>query len=44
VMLLLIAWSLFVPGRSVPGSDLSQDFDNTLLAAADQEQPADYSW
>lgn len=43
--LLLAALSLFAaPGKS-PGSDISQDFENTVLAAADLEQPpADTLW
>ena len=43
--LLLGALSLFTtPGKS-PSSDISQDFENTVLAAADLEQPpADILW
>lgn len=44
VALLLIAWSfLNTPSSAVPGgSDLSQDFENTVLAAATVDQtPAD---
>jgi len=44
VMLLLSAWSVFAPGAHSPATDLSQDFENTLLAAADPEQPADSAW
>ena len=44
VMLLLSAWSFFVPNTATPSNDLSQDFENTLLAAVDQEPPADSSW
>jgi hypothetical protein len=44
VMLLLGAWSLFTPPASPPANDLSQDLENTLLAAADQDQPADSTW
>ncbi len=41
IMVLLSAWSFFAPA-SPPASDLSQDLENTILAAADQEQaPAD---
>ena len=42
IMLLLGAWSFFGPtGNSVRG-DLSQDFENAVLAAVDQE--TDSSW
>ena len=41
IMLLLGAWSLFVTRSSAPGSDLSQQLEQTLLAAADQDQPSD---
>jgi hypothetical protein len=42
LMLLLSAWSLLSPaGGSSSGTDLSQDFENTVLAAVDPEQPAD---
>jgi hypothetical protein len=41
IMLLLAAWAAFAPGTNAPSSDLSQEFENTLLAAADQDQPAD---
>jgi|SRR5882672_9549875 len=44
IMVLLGAWSLLVPASTVPGVDLSQQFENTVLAAADQEQPADSAW
>ena len=44
VMLLLSAWSFFVPNTATPSNDLSQDFENTLLAAVDQEPPADSAW
>src|SRR6476659_10133566 len=40
VMLLLSAWSLYGPGYG-SGVDLSQDFENTVLAAVQQEQSAD---
>ena len=32
------------PNIAAPTSDLSQDFENTLLAAVDQDQPADSAW
>src|SRR6266581_9340612 len=42
IMLLLSAWSVFAPvPRAAPATDLSQDIENTLLAAADPDQPAD---
>jgi len=41
IMLVLGGWSLFAPTNIAPGIDLSQQFENTVLAAADQEQPAD---
>ena len=45
IMLLLGAWS-FLGGYPATGSsDLSQDIDNTILAAADQDQqPSDSTW
>ena len=44
IMLLLSAWSFFVGQANAPVTDLSQDFDNTVLAAVDQDQPADSTW
>ena len=44
IMLLLGAWSLFTPQASAPATDLSQDLEQTLLAAVDQDQPADSAW
>lgn len=41
IMLLLGAWSLFAPQRATPTNDLSQQLEQTLLAAVDQDQPAD---
>ncbi len=41
VMLLLGAWSAIVPDGSPASGDLSQAFDNAVLAAADQEQSPD---
>ena len=41
IMLLLGAWSLFTPQRNTPTNDLSQQLEQTLLAAVDQDQPAD---
>jgi hypothetical protein len=44
IMLLFSAWSLLAPKAAAPASDLSQEFENTLLAAVDQDQPADSAW
>ena len=44
IMLLLGAWSLFAPHSSASTTDLSQDLEKTLLAAVDQDQPADSAW
>jgi len=44
VMLLLGAISFFIPAANTSAGDLSQDFENTLLAAVDQpalDQPDD---
>ena len=43
IMLLLSAWSFFgAPNTPTASSgDLSQEFENTVLAAVDQEPPAD---
>jgi hypothetical protein len=41
IMLLLGAWALFRPVAPTGSGDLSQDLENTLLAAVYQEQPAD---
>jgi hypothetical protein len=41
IMLLLGAWSLFAPQPNTPTNDLSQQLEQTLLAAVDQEQPID---
>ena len=40
VMLLLGGWS-FLGGAGAPTTDLSQEIENTVLAAVDQEQPSD---
>lgn len=44
IMLLLTAWSLF--GRAGAGAppDLSQELDNTVLAAVNQEASPDSTW
>jgi len=44
IMLLLGAWSFFAPQGSTPVSDLSQDLEQTLLAAVDQDQSSDSTW
>jgi hypothetical protein len=41
IMLLLSAWSFLAPNGAASANDLAQDFENTLLAAVDQEPPAD---
>lgn len=38
IMLLLVAWFAFAPSLTPSGSDFSQDFDNTVLAAVNPEQ------
>ena len=43
IALLLGAWSFFSQG-SAPINDLSQDLEQTLLAAVDQDQPTDAAW
>ena len=40
VMLLLSAWSFFGPANPA-ASDFSQELENTVLAAAEQEQSSD---
>ena len=44
IMVLLIAWSLFVGQANAPVPDFAQDFDNTVLAAVGQDQPVDTTW
>ncbi|MCX6890119.1 MAG: hypothetical protein WCL11_13690 [Verrucomicrobiota bacterium] len=44
ITLLFSAWTFMAPNIAAPTSDLSQDFENTLLAAVDQDQPADSAW
>ena len=41
IMLVLGAWSLFGPQRNASATDLSQQLEQTLLAAVDQDQPTD---
>jgi hypothetical protein len=40
VMVLLGAWALLAPANA-PSANLSQQFESTVLAVADQDQPAD---
>jgi hypothetical protein len=44
IMLLLGAWSYFTRQASAPATDLSQQLEQTLLAAVDQDQPSDSAW
>jgi hypothetical protein len=44
IMLLLGAWALVAPASSTPTTDLSQEFENTVLAAAEPDQSADSLW
>lgn len=44
IMLLLCAWSFYSSYSKPPATDLTQEFDNTVLAAADQEPVADTTW
>lgn len=41
VVLLLGAWAWLTPTGSGSSGDLSQDLENTVLAAANQDQPSD---
>jgi len=41
IMFLLTIWSALAPSGRTPSTDLSQELDNTVLAAVDQDQPAD---
>jgi hypothetical protein len=43
IMLALGAWSFFTPKSHAPATDLSQQLENTLLAAVDQAPPADFT-
>ena len=43
IMILLSVWSFYAPNYGGTGADLSQDFENTVLAVVQQEQP-DSSW
>jgi len=44
ITLALTAWAFFATGPSSSTNDLSQDLDNTLLAAAVQDQAAQANW
>ena len=44
IMLVLSAWSFFTPETKPASSDLSQDFENTVLAAVEQDQSSDSTW
>jgi hypothetical protein len=43
-MVLFSVWSWFNPASNTGPNDLSQEFENTVLVAADQEAPADSLW
>ena len=44
IMLLLGAWSFYAPPSNAPVGDLSQQLEQTLLAAVDQDQTTDSIW
>lgn len=44
IMLVSTAWTFLGPNHSAPANDLSQEFENTLVAAIGQDQPADLTW
>jgi hypothetical protein len=44
IMLVSTAWTFLAPHGVTPANDLSQDFENTLVAAVGQDQPADATW
>ena len=45
IMLLLSAWSVFSPTPAPQASsDLSQELENTVLAAVDQDSSPDSTW
>src|SRR5437870_321574 len=44
VMLVLSAWSFFTPQARSSSRDLSQEIENTVLAAVEQDQATDSSW
>jgi len=44
IMLLFSAWSLLAPGAGPAANDLSQEMENTVLVAVDQEPVTDSTW
>jgi len=42
ILLLLSVWSFFVPSSNGISGDLSEDFEDTVFAAVDQDY--DYTW
>jgi hypothetical protein len=44
ITMMLSAWSFFASNSTLPSSDLSQEIENTVLAAVDQEPVADSAW
>ena len=44
IMLALGAWSWLAPLDGPSANDLSQELEQTLLAAVEQDQPADSTW
>ena len=44
VALLFSAWALFAPAPNPPAPDLTQELENTVLAAVDQDQSTDSIW
>jgi hypothetical protein len=44
IMLALGAWSFFATQGGASTNDLSQDLEQTLLAAVDQDQTTDATW
>ena len=44
IMVVLAAWSFLMPRETMPTTDLSQALEQTLLAAVDQDQPAESTW
>jgi hypothetical protein len=44
ITVLLGAWSLYEPSAGAPGTDLSEDFENTVLATAYAEPGGESVW
>jgi hypothetical protein len=44
ITILLGAWSFFAPQGGASAGDLSQELEQTLLAAVDTDQPSDSAW